>query len=125
MDKKSLYILLLAVIYTLVLFYFNFATIDRLMPETETVPIDKLIHFLAYSVLGFVWAIWWGFSFGLKRILHLYFLLLLYGILIESLQETVNPTRSFDWWDLLANCVGIICGIIIAVYFLKWKVKIN
>ena len=120
-----MYILLLAVIYTLVLLYFNFATIDRLMPETEMFPIDKLIHFLAYSVLGFVWTIWWGVSFGLKRFLHLYILLLLYGILIESLQERVNPMRSFDWWDLLANCLGIMCGIIIAVYFLKCKVKIT
>ena len=43
-----------------------------------------------------------------------------YGIVMEVLQHYFIPFRSFDWGDVVADCVGAIVGYMIATY---WYIK--
>jgi VanZ family protein len=66
--------------------------------------IDKIAHFCMYSFFGFV---------GLLETrcyhrchgLHLLLLTAIFGlsVLLEVLQATLVPSRSAEWFDLLAN----------------------
>jgi glycopeptide antibiotics resistance protein len=49
-------------------------------------------------------------------------LLFLYSILLESIQVFL-PYRTFNYFDILANSVGIGLGIIIFVYYPKFMLK--
>ena len=48
--------------------------------------------------------------------------ILLYSILLEVLQVFL-PYRTFNYYDILANSVGISFGIIIFVYYPKFMLK--
>ena len=49
-------------------------------------------------------------------------LLFLYSILLETIQVFL-PYRTFNYYDILANFVGISLGIIIFVFYPKFIVK--
>jgi VanZ family protein len=42
-----------------------------------------------------------------------------FGIIIEYLQLYLTDYRSFDWWDVLANSVGVFLGITAFSLFIK------
>lgn len=76
--------------------------------------IDKVVHALMYSTLSFSWLI------TVKRIkrkenyfYQLLLIIVLYGIIIEILQETLTASRHGEFKDVLANVFGIIIGAII------------
>jgi len=76
---------------------------------------DKTHHLIAYAVLMFPAA--------LRKPKHwkmIGLLFILYSGIIELLQPYVN--RYADWFDMLANTTGIVCGLLIAellVYFFR------
>lgn len=74
---------------------------------------DKLSHFLAFGV----WAICWQGAFG--KYLQTIFIGILYGVFIEFWQAMLPESfhRSFDWYDALADGIGVMIGIIL------WKIK--
>jgi VanZ family protein len=63
---------------------------------------DKLLHFLAYAS-----------NFKIKRI-FLFLLLILYGFLIEVIQNSLEY-RTFELYDLLSDIIGVIVG------YMSWK----
>lgn len=70
---------------------------------------DKTAHFVVFTG----WAFCWQFAF--KNISKTLIYGIIYGILIEFLQGSL-PTyfhRSFDWYDSLADTIGVIIGLII------------
>lgn len=85
-------------------------TILSLLPLPALPPVpgtDKTHHFIAYAMLMLPVALrkpanW--FMFGVFFIL--------YSGAIELIQPFVN--RYGEWVDLLANSVGVLCGVIIA-----------
>ncbi len=77
---------------------------------------DKWIHGILYLVLGGVWM--WnlqqdGVRNGIRWILALT-VPMLYGGLIEILQERFFYPRTGDWFDWLADIAGTIVGVILA-----------
>lgn len=70
----------------------------------ESVALDKVIHFLGYGALGFV------FVLALRPTVFIPSLLLLtaMGVAIEFLQRKTG--RSFDTRDMMANFLGITVG---------------
>ncbi|WP_411766748.1 VanZ family protein [Winogradskyella sp. A3E31] len=125
MDKLKVFWLIVSVVYTFVLIYFSLANVDSIMPDSETYPIDKVLHFIAYTVLSILWAICYHKAFSKKHNRALLISLLFFGICMESTQEIISPFRTFDWLDLIANCAGVVSGMIIATYLLKSKVKMD
>ncbi|GGD69004.1 hypothetical protein GCM10011514_36410 [Emticicia aquatilis] len=77
---------------------------------------DKTAHFVAFAG----WAFCWQFAF--KNCSKTLFFGILYGIIIEFWQGSLPESfhRSFDWYDALADSIGVIIGLVI--YFLIQKI---
>lgn len=85
---------------------------------------DKLIHFICFGLLSFLWC-----GVGIdskispkpkKKILINYLIFgILAGIIIEFLQRFI-PFRSFDYMDMIVNEIGGLVGLIA---YLKIPIK--
>ena len=76
--------------------------------ESSVNYLDKALHFLCFSYLTLItWL-----SRILNKDLHVYVIVLAYGILIEIVQRFL-PYRSFEYLDIFADFVGVIAGLII------------
>ena len=74
--------------------------------------LDKALHFLCFTYLTLItWL-----SRILSKDLHVYVIVLAYGILIEIVQRFL-PYRSFEYLDIFADFVWIIAGLIIIKIF--------
>ena len=111
-----------ALVYTLALVLVSLINLHG-VPSLGSSYDDKIYHFLAYSLLAGLWITHYK-SVKKRYTLHLVFsALLLFGILLESVQHQLNPNRTFDPYDMLANCIGIVVGTLIAARFSVIKLK--
>ena len=87
---------------------------------------DKIVHFIFYFIFVFVWTKSLK-NKSLKSVLIVLFLAILFGVLIEFLQENITLNRTFDWFDILANARGAITGFIYIkkFYAIKNEFKIS
>ena len=117
--------LFLAVSYTI------FVTIAFLSPSTGLsrfifkipfIPIDKLVHFIIHTILLLLWVFyfWKQHNQKLKRRQYSYIFLscIMYGIIIELLQDVYVPSRQGDVFDIFANTIGTFVGL-----FMFFKIK--
>ncbi len=72
---------------------------------------DKVNHLLAFLVLGTVAS--FAHAPGWRRTMVTASGLLLYGGFIEIVQAQL-PHRHGDWDDLVADVVGLLCGLLLA-----------
>lgn len=70
-----------------------------ILPSSEVKNLDKLLHFLIYFLLTFLFY-WNGFSLKKSVIFSIG-----YGALMEVFQIPL-PLRDFSLFDFLANCGG-------------------
>ena len=78
------------------------------LPELPGAPgTDKVMHFLAYSVMSFLWLVSGAPVWRWIVIVALGCMLL--GGLIEGLQPLVN--RHAEWMDVAANAGGVAIGV--------------
>lgn len=70
---------------------------------------DKLAHFLTFLVL----AVWFSGQYAARSWWRIAIGLLAFGIIIELCQR-MTSYRSAEWFDLLADVVGIATGLAIA-----------
>jgi hypothetical protein len=79
-------------------------------PDIETfdslIGIDKLVHFLMFFFLTSWFVMIYKFSH--KFILLSY--LVIYGLLLELMQMGFFIHRSFEWFDWIADSIGVIVG---------------
>lgn len=80
---------------------------------------DKLNHVLAFAALAFAAGL--GFPAPRAARFAVPLALLAYGGLIELVQLRV-PQRSGEWGDLLADALGIACGVLVAAAA-RWATK--
>lgn len=86
--------------------------------------LDKLFHFALYFLFQIIWT---QLIFDSKKtasteaVYYLAFVLFIYGIVIEVLQEFITSTRSFEYWDILANSIGLIVALLASKSFFKNK----
>ena len=84
------------------------------------VHFDKWVHFGLFAVLLFLWRM--CFLKNTRSVDAIILLLAgIYGLSIELIQKEWIPNRSFDWFDLLADMVGSIAGVV----FYMWVYKKN
>lgn len=120
LGSKRLW-LLLAVIYSGTITVLFFISTSGL-PKVKISSLDKIVHASIFFLLVCIWQLYilrkndgllsWRKSF---RIL---LWSLFYGILIEIFQGVFTDSRSPDVFDVLANLVGSLIGI---VFFQKIK----
>lgn len=77
---------------------------------------DKVYHTVCYALMSFLWCYY--AKLKLKKLKINFTLVLIlsistFGTIIEVLQLTLTNYRAFDWWDVLANFIGIILGIVL------------
>jgi len=82
---------------------------------------DKLMHIIAYGVLNISWLLTFKERNINNRKLLISTVVLCYGIIIEVLQGMVTNYRQADFYDILANFIGISLSIIIFNLFLEKK----
>jgi len=93
-------------------FIITILSIQEVNIESSVKFLDKALHFLCFSYLTLItWL-----SRILNKDLHVYVIVLAYGILIEIVQRFL-PYRSFEYLDIFADFVGIIGGLIIIKIF--------
>ena len=83
--------------------------------------IDKIVHFGLYFILSVVAIKGFSIQNKINRVANSPFLYtILYsiflGIIIELLQYSVIPFRQGDIYDVLANAVGSVCGVLLVYY---------
>lgn len=82
---------------------------------------DKIMHFAAYFSL----LVSWFFAcFGLQKgnpyeVLFIALGLVFLGILMEYLQYKLTTYRTLDFYDILANTLGIVFGVIVYTIFIR------
>ena len=120
-EPKNL--IVVCVLYTAII------TIFFLVPLSSGIstdlPIDKLVHIILNGALIFLWL----FYFFRRRMrksslgqMVVLILAVLYGIIIEIFQELFTTARMADVWDVVANIIGCILGLIAFKFF---KIKFS
>lgn len=92
-------------------------------PYWDLFEFDKIVHFTLFSILCFSWlngifkqsATYKLKVHGTKLILVLSLIL---GLVLEMMQKVIFVERSFQWTDLIADCIGSLAGtgIFYAIY---------
>lgn len=77
---------------------------------------DKIQHFIGYGVLALLAQLIW------RQPLKVWLAASLMGVAVEFAQA-MTPYRSFDTHDMLANSLGAIAGLTLALLWQKYKFK--
>ncbi len=96
-----------------------FISIMSLMPSSDIDSfkiihfrgLDKIIHFVCYLVLSFLWM--GAFKNRYGSIKYIIFFTLTFGGLMEILQFYLLLGRSLEVGDMIANTLGVFLGIIL------------
>ncbi len=127
MTKKFLFFLP-AIIWALIIFLLSFYLISMPGSSPFNIPyLDKAAHFVFYFILAFL--VYFGFEGNLepdsKKIMRCkivtVILVIIYGIIIEILQETVTKSRQGDIVDILSNAMGAFLAIL-SYFFIRRQI---
>lgn len=130
--KARLLFLIPALVYTFAIIYLSLINLaDTPVPELGI--SDKIMHGGAYFGLGLLWLFFAIYNYDhnklFSKILIVCSAATVFGIFIEVLQDRLTSYRELDFFDILANSIGVIIAGI-AVWLLKdslirLKAKIN
>jgi len=83
--------------------------------------IDKLVHIMMYAGVSFLMLpSYWKGAFNRQSISYTFLFSISYGFLLEILQNTSISQREFDIFDIIANMIGAMAGIIIFKVYKKY-----
>jgi VanZ family protein len=82
---------------------------------------DKLAHAAVYCLLNasLLWGFWQNERLKSRTIWLSFGLSCAYGILIECAQYAFFPGRYFEFYDIIANMIGSLPGLIVAFFLIK------
>lgn len=114
MPKKYI-LFLIALFWAGVIAYFCLVKSSDL-PVVNIPNIDKCIHTFFHFVFTFVWFLFFRkqlkFKYDLKPLLFSLLLSVVFGLLIELLQELFTLTRHADVLDVAANLTGAVLAVL-------------
>lgn len=90
--------------------------------------IDKVVHFSMYFIFSVLscWALKTETNYF--RLLFIVFATGSWGIFMEYIQLVMHIGRTFSWFDVLFNCIGVVSGIlfyVIAIQFSNYRQSSN
>ena len=81
------------------------------MALTSSGFFQHVFGYFVLTVLAF-------FAFGKKRFWLYLVGIVLMGVLFEGVQY-VMPSRTFNWYDVVANCLGVLLFVVVRIRLLK------
>ncbi|WP_299122169.1 VanZ family protein [uncultured Winogradskyella sp.] len=102
-----------ALVYTIWLTIVSLVDLKK-VPSLGSSFDDKIYHFIAYFILAYLWVTYFKTSPKKYIILIVFGCTIAFGIILELIQHQLNPNRTYDNYDLMANCFGVIIGTLIA-----------
>jgi VanZ family protein len=103
---NKIVLLFVALGYSITLAVLSLVSNDTL-PNLGTNYDDKVYHLLAYALLTFLWfKVFTNFKTS-KPILLAFIISIVFGIIIEVLQEEFTIARDPSIMDVLANSIGV------------------
>ena len=96
-------------------FYGNLGQQPDFIPNPIGTSINHLISFISLSSLGFIVRI------TKKIFINSFQFLFLISILFEILHNFI-PNRAFEYYDLLANIIGVVLAYLVIKLILKKKI---
>ena len=118
--KKLLF--LVAIIYTIWLTIVSLININN-VPSLGSSFDDKIYHLVAYFALAILWVTYFKPSQKKHIRLIIFSCLILFGVVLELIQHQLNPNRTYDSYDLIANCFGVMFGTLIALRLNIYKLN--
>ncbi len=135
MDKRKYIYIALPISIALVIVYLCCLLPPNDIPEINSpfpFPVDKLVHFLMYvGFAGATFVAYTHLTINAKQFRYLIAFFwslvipILFGGLIEIIQAKYCPGRSGDWFDLLADALGSLFIIPLAVFYKRFLEKRN
>lgn len=128
LEKLRPFALWPAIIWGVILAFLMLLPQDA-FPESKLLSYDKLAHIAVFALLSVLVAT----GFLLKsnnqeyKTIHrtkTLTICVVYGLVLEILQQFV-PGRMSDIYDLLANLIGVLLGVIVFTFFIKNKLAIH
>jgi len=112
---------ILAIILTLIIAFLSLSVAPKINLGINIKSSDKYLHAIAYFSLSLVWffALREKFKYKPFKILLIFFLIF-YGIILEVLQGKLTSYRTADFYDILANTIGIAIATVFFKKFLNW-----
>lgn len=113
--------LTLAVIATIIVAFLSLSSVPKLDLGFKLKSSDKYLHALAYFTLSSVW--YFALHEKLKKLSFKIFVisvLIIYGIILEALQGGLTNYRTADFFDILANILGIVIATLFFDRIMKW-----
>ena len=111
--------------YSAILLLLSLIKIGPVIPKLGSDFDDKLYHATAYMIMGFVWGVHLLLQSKRNSILLSFFIGALFGIIIEVLQVTLTSYRSFDFFDIIANILGLCLGLILVSILKNSIINLN
>tara|TARA_B110000037_G_C16797833_1_gene374198 strand:- start:186 stop:545 length:360 start_codon:yes stop_codon:yes gene_type:complete len=104
---KNKLIYTITIVYTLAIIVLSFMNLQEI-PELNTGFDDKIFHCIAYALFCLVWYLCFK-VLKLKSSLILAIVFsIAFGGLIEILQSKLSSYRTTEFFDLLANTLGVL-----------------
>ncbi|AVI50288.1 hypothetical protein C5O00_03545 [Pukyongia salina] len=113
LGRKTL--LLISVVYTIVVTYALLTPISD-VPPINIPHFDKYLHVIIHWGLIFIWLSYLFLGdqshFSSKYVVLALISCFFYGIIVEAFQHWFTETRTFDFFDIVANAAGEFLGLL-------------
>lgn len=116
LKRSPLFLLFSWIITITFLSLVDLHDIDIKIEINPWLKLDKIVHFIFYFTLTGLLINYFKQSKKISYPIYIsFFLAVIYGILIEILQDIVPTRRSFDYNDMTANTLGSLIMVIIVL----------
>lgn len=115
-HKKHI-LLVIAILWTLLLLYLSFTNVSD-FPSTGISFQDKIGHFIFYLMLMLFWNEFISELIKKTKFKNVFLLALsviCLGIILEYLQSELTEHRTTDYFDVVANTLGVIFAVILVL----------
>ena len=75
-------------------------------PPSSIIGFDKLAHFVMYLILGFLYVLK-NADFAIEKLRRNLFYIALLLPLLDEIHQIPIPGRTFSWYDIIADILGI------------------
>lgn len=100
-----------AIVWTILITFLSLKSLNNTPDVLVNIPNkDKIIHFMFYFVFVILWYMVFPSS---KNLIKISIIAILYGIIIEVIQDKCTETRTADLFDVLANTLGAVTAIFV------------